>query len=99
MLLAWRWLFLCLLGSERAFSLRYGFHPKSYSEGFNKGAELTIVLLAPSQPPRHISHRHLDPSHRSIDRQQFHQRIVLPPFAADSDLIVLTSVGANGDDA
>lgn len=92
--LLWR-----LKGTERSVRLTFGIHPKAYTEGVTDGAEFIAELRMPGQPPLQVFHRLLDPLRQPGDRGPLSGEVDLPPFPADTVLVVRTTAGKRGNNA
>ncbi len=86
-------------GTERAVWLDYGFHPQAFTAGRSNGAEFIVELQPAGQAPQPLFHRLIDPQHRIADRLPLCSRLVLPPCAPGTRLIVRTTAGPDGDAA
>ncbi len=79
-------------------TLEFGYDPVAYEQGQSNGTELFLELIGPSGIQQ-IYHRFLDPAHEPRDRGPQSARVVLPPFAPGTMLVLRTDPGPYGDNA
>jgi hypothetical protein len=82
----------------REVSLQFGFDPEAYERGASNGAEIVVELINAEQH-RQVYRRLLDPGHQPRDRGVQSARITLPPFSANTRLVLRTEPGPFGDNA
>ena len=82
----------------REVSLEFGYDPVAYEQGRSNGTELYLELID-STGTRQLLHRFLDPARVPADRGPQSARVVLPPFAPGTMLVLRTDPGQYGDNA
>lgn len=89
-----------LEGTERTFTLEYGYDPRAYEQPTQgNGTEFTMTLLRPDGTAEQIFHRLLDPAHATGDRGTQIMRLVLPSSPAGTKLLLNTGPGPDNDNS
>ncbi|WP_438479523.1 ArnT family glycosyltransferase [Oleiharenicola lentus] len=88
-----------LEGHERELLLNYGFHPRAIAAWASDGATLSVEIHTPGHPPQPVFKHFLDPGSTPGARVPHSIRIPIPPFPADSQLILSTDAGPSKSSA